>query len=117
MAQLIPGLVAKFIFPVGEELQREVLVEASAMPTLSDLEIEVLKKLANSEATTVPPNLRLRLEMRGLIRDRAEGVFLTDEGRRAAYQSSSVKTPALESKQADLDKRGRRMPHQRRLVF
>jgi len=86
------------------------------MPNLSDLEIEALRKLADGEAT-IEPRLRLRLEMLGLIRDRAAGVFLTEDGRRAASRSSSLEALTLEPHHADFDKRGRRKPHQRRSVL
>jgi hypothetical protein len=53
---------------------------------LSDLEIEVLRKLVNGEAVSLSSQLRLRLEMAGVLRDGARGIIVTDAGRRLSSQ-------------------------------
>jgi len=88
-------------------------------PNLSNLEIELLRKLANGEAVTVSSHLRLRLEMAGLLRDRANGIELTPGGRRVAdlpppVSATDSMTP---EPQHLLNSRGRRMPFRRRSVF
>jgi hypothetical protein len=87
-------------------------------PTLSALELEILCKLVNGEAVSLSSRHRLRLELAGVIREGAQGIVVTADGRRLASQkpADSAVNPAAASEPA-LDKRGRRMPHQRRSVF
>jgi len=85
---------------------------------LGDFELETLRKLANGEAVSLSSDLRLRLEMAGVIQDGARGVVLTTAGRRLANQKRdvAVRSPIPEPKFA-LDRRGRRLPFQRKSVF
>lgn len=85
---------------------------------LSDFELDILRKLINGESVSLPSHLRLRLEMAGLIQDRAGGIVVTAEGRRQASRKPDVTvgTPLPEPKLVR-DRRGRRLPYQRKLVF
>lgn len=85
---------------------------------LSNLELEILRKLVNGEAVTVSSTLRLRLEMAGVIRDEARGIVMTPKGLQLAKQkpAASPNTPLSKSTYV-LDKRGRRLPHQRKPIF
>ncbi|SEO93626.1 hypothetical protein SAMN02990966_03335 [Rhodospirillales bacterium URHD0017] len=88
-------------------------------PTLSTLELDILRKLVNGEAVTLSSQLRLRLEMAGVLRDGARGIVVTDAGKRLARQKPAdvaVGSPARDP-QAARDARGRRKPFQRRSVF
>jgi hypothetical protein len=88
-------------------------------PKLSNLELDLLRKLVNGEAVSLSSQLRLRLELAGAIRDGAQGVVVTADGRRLASQKpgeSTAGSPAPASKPA-MDRRGRRMPHQRKSIF
>lgn len=88
-------------------------------PTLSNLELEILRKLLNGEAVSLSSQLRLRLEMAGVLRDEARGIVLTQAGRRLASQKLAdvaVDRPAASPKVAR-DGRGRRLPFQRKSNF
>jgi hypothetical protein len=87
--------------------------------TLSNLEIDILRKLMNGEAISLSSQLRLRLEMAGVLRDGARGIVLTSSGKRLAQQKPAdvaVGSPAAAPKVAR-DGRGRRMPFQRKSIF
>jgi hypothetical protein len=87
-------------------------------PNLSNLELEILRKLVNREAVTVSSPLRLRLEMAGVIRDEARGIVVTPKGLLLAKQKPAAPTDTPLSKSTyALDKRGRRLPHQRKPIF
>lgn len=92
---------------------------------LTNLELDILRKLVNGEAVSLSSQLRLRLEMAGVLRDRAAGIVVTDAGRRLAGQKPAevavisptpFPAPAPAPKVAR-DGRGRRLPFQRRSVF
>ena len=87
--------------------------------TLSDLERDLLRKLANGDAVSLHSNIRLRLEMAGVIRDSASGVVLTEAGRRFAKQADSDddSTASARAPKVPLDRRGRRMPRRRQSPF
>ena len=93
----------------------------SAMKTaLTDLELEILRKLAAKTGVAVPSQLRLRLELAGVIRENAKGIALTAEGRRLAMQKvapSTANSPPLTNGREAVDKRGRRMPLRRKSIF
>ena len=55
-------------------------------PTLSTLELDILRKLVNGEAVSLSSHLRLRLEMAGVLRDGARGIVVTEAGKRLALQ-------------------------------
>lgn len=89
-------------------------------PTLSDLEVELLRKVLNGEAFTMPSHQRVRLELLGVIRDRPSGIVVTPEGRRLA--TASLRHELSEDAQTpkdtlSRDSRGRRMPFQRKSIF
>ena len=87
--------------------------------TLSNLELDILRKLMNGEAVSLSSQLRLRLEMAGVLRDGARGIVLTDAGKRLARQKPAdvaVSRPTAAPKVAR-DGRGRRLPFQRKSVF
>jgi hypothetical protein len=86
---------------------------------LTNLELDLLRKLVNGEAVSLSSQLRLRLEMAGVLRDGAAGIVVTDAGRRLAGQKPvevAADSPAPVPKVAR-DGRGRRLPFQRRSVF
>jgi hypothetical protein len=87
-------------------------------PTITALELEILCKLVNGEAVSLSSRHRLRLELAGVIQEGAHGIVVTADGRRLVSQTpvDSTAGPAAEATPA-LDKRCRRMPHQRRSVF
>ena len=103
---------------VGTQSSAERL---SAMKiALSNLELEILRKLAAKTGVAVPAQLRLRLELAGVIREGAKGITLTAEGRRLALQKaapSTASSPAPTDGREAVDKRGRRMPVRRKSVF
>ncbi|MBL6613059.1 MAG: hypothetical protein ISP49_11720 [Reyranella sp.] len=85
---------------------------------LSNLELEILRKLVNGESVTVSSSFRLRLEMAGVIRDEARGIVVTTKGLQLAKQKPAALTdPASSPGTYVLDKRGRRLPHQRKSIF
>jgi hypothetical protein len=92
---------------------------------LTNLEVDLLRKLVNGEAVSLSSQLRLRLEMAGVLRDGAAGIVLTAAGRRRAAQNpaeiaarSAAPAPTLSpAPKVARDGRGRRLPFQRRSVF
>jgi hypothetical protein len=86
---------------------------------LSNLELDILRKLVSGEAVSLSSQQRLRLELTGVIREGAHGIVVTADGRRLASQKLTESAPSSPSPQikSALDKRGRRLPHQRRSVF
>ena len=88
---------------------------------LTNLELDLLRKLVNGEAVSLSSQLRLRLEMAGVLRDGAAGMVVTAAGRRLASQkpvevAADRPSPVPPPKVAR-DGRGRRLPFQRRSVF
>jgi hypothetical protein len=86
---------------------------------LSDLEIEMLRKLVNGEAVAISSRQRLRLELAGVIREGAAGIVVTLTGRRLAREKpvdASAGEAAFDVK-VSRDRRGRRMPFQRKSIF
>ncbi|MBV8193738.1 MAG: hypothetical protein JO339_41415 [Alphaproteobacteria bacterium] len=84
-------------------------------------EHEILRAIAKSSTFPLSSMQRLRFELLGLIEDRADGVSLTDRGRRLALQPVPTQ-PASQRIQdihrtAPRDKRGRRLGHQRHTPF
>ena len=87
--------------------------------TLSNLELDILRKLVNGEAVSLSSQLRLRLEMAGVLRDGARGMVVTEAGKRLVRQRPADvagRSPAPDPKVAR-DSRGRRMPFQRKSNF
>ena len=86
---------------------------------LSDLEIEMLRKLVNGEAIAISSQQRLRLELAGMIREGAAGIVVTLTGRRLSREKpvdASAGEAAFDVK-VSRDRRGRRMPFQRKSIF
>ena len=86
---------------------------------LSDLEIEMLRKLVNGEAVSISSQQRVRLELAGMIREGAGGIVVTLAGRRLAREKpadASGGEPAVDVK-VSRDRRGRRKPFQRKSIF
>ena len=86
---------------------------------LSDLEIEILRKLVNGEAVSISSQQRVRLELAGMIREGAKGIAVTLTGRSLARQKPLDATAingAIGGKVLR-DSRGRRMPFQRKSIF
>jgi hypothetical protein len=86
---------------------------------LSDLEIEMLRKLVNGEAIAISSQQRLRLELAGMIREGAAGIVVTLTGRRLVREKpldASAGEAAFDVK-VSRDRRGRRMPFQRKSIF
>ena len=53
---------------------------------LTDLEIEMLRKLVNGEAVSISSQQRVRLELAGMIREGVAGIVVTLTGRRLARE-------------------------------
>jgi hypothetical protein len=86
---------------------------------LSELEVEILRKLVNGEAVSVSSQQRVRLELAGLIREGAAGIAVTAAGKSLALQereNATANDVALDAKVAR-DRRGRRLPFQRKSIF
>lgn len=88
-------------------------------PRLSVLEIELLRKVLNGEAFTMPSHQRVRLELLGVIRDSAGGVIVTPEGQRLAKASlkDAFEDAPMQKENVALNRRGRRLPYQRKSLF
>jgi hypothetical protein len=86
---------------------------------LSDLEIEILRKLVNGEAVSISSQQRIRLELAGMIREGPGGIVVTLTGRSLAREKPTEETArgARPEVKVARDRRGRRMPFQRRSVF
>ena len=88
---------------------------------LTNLELDLLRKLVNGEAASLSSQLRLRLEMAGVLRDGAAGIVVTATGRRLAAQKpvevAAVSPAPAAAPKVARDGRGRRLPFQRRSVF
>jgi ribosomal protein S19E (S16A) len=86
---------------------------------LSDLEIEMLRKLLNGEAVSISSQQRVRLELAGVIREGATGIVVTLTGRSLARENAADVTASLAATDVKVsrDRRGRRLPFQRRSVF
>jgi len=86
---------------------------------LSDLEIELLRKLVNGEAVSISSQQRVRLELAGMIREGAKGIVVAFAGRSLAREQPSIATAsdAALGVKVSRDKRGRRMPFQRKSIF
>jgi hypothetical protein len=92
---------------------------SAVAPTLSSLELEILRKLVNGEAVSLLSQQRLRLELAGALREGARGLVVTEAGKRLARQKPAevpISSPAVEPKVAR-DGRGRRMPNRRKSIF
>ena len=83
---------------------------------LSDLEVDLLRKLVNGEAVSVSSHQRIRLELAGVIRDGARGMVVTAEGRELARRDPAKATVSSLAGDVKIarDDRGRRMPFQRK---
>lgn len=84
-------------------------------------EHEILRAIAKSPSLPLSSTQRLRFEMLGLIEDRADGVCLTDRGRKLAQEPVPSPPPPQAAQDihraAPRDKRGRRLGHQRHSPF
>jgi hypothetical protein len=86
---------------------------------LSDLEIELLRKLVNGEAVSISSQQRVRLELAGMIREGANGIAVTLTGRSLPLEQPGAATASdgALGVRVSRDKRGRRMPFQRKSIF
>ena len=88
---------------------------------LTNLELDLLRKLVNGEAVSLSSQVRLRLEMAGVLRDGVSGIVVTAAGRRLTEQKPvevAADSPApIPGPKVVRDGRGRRLPFQRRSVF
>ena len=86
---------------------------------LSDLEIELLRKLVNGEAVSISSQQRVRLELAGMIREGPNGIVVTLTGRSLAREKPAEATAsdAAPGVTVSRDRRGRRMPFQRKSIF
>ena len=84
-------------------------------------EHEILRAIAKSPSFPLSSTQRLRFEMLGLVEDRADGVWLTERGRRLAREPVPAGPPSQTLRDmhrgAARDKRGRRLGHQRHTPF
>ena len=82
---------------------------------LSDLEVDILRKLVNGEAVSLSSHQRVRLELADMIR---EGPNVTLTGRGLAREKADANaTEAAPEVNVLRDRRGRRMPFQRKSMF
>ena len=74
---------------------------------LSDLEVDILRKLV------------VRLELAGMIREGPNGIAVTLTGRSLAREQPADSTANLAAPDVKVsrDRRGRRMPFQRKSIF
>jgi hypothetical protein len=86
---------------------------------LSDLEIEILRKLVNGEAVYISSQQRVRLELAGMIREGPNGIVVTLTGRSLVREKppGATATDAARGVKVSRDRRGRRMPFQRKSIF
>ena len=86
---------------------------------LSDLEVAILRKLINGEAVSIPSQQRVRLELAGMIREGPDGIAVTLTGRSLAHEKprGATATDASLGVRMVRDRRGRRMPFQRKSIF
>ena len=84
---------------------------------LSDLEVEILTKLVNGEAVSISSQQRVRLELAGMIREGANGIAVTLTGRSLAREKPADESGGDGAPEIKRDRRGRRMPFQRRSIF
>lgn len=86
---------------------------------LSDLEIELLRKLVNGETVSISSQQRVRLEFAGMIREGAKGIVVTPKGRSLAREKPAEATAGDGVRDINVarDSRGRRMPFQRKSIF
>lgn len=84
-------------------------------------EHEILRAIAKSPSFPLSSTQRLRFEMLGLIEDRANGVRLTEHGRKLAHEQPEAPPPPQTMQEIHeglpRDKRGRRLGRQRRSPF
>lgn len=84
---------------------------------LSDLEVEILRKLVNGESVSVSSQQRVRLELAGMIREGAGGIVVTLTSRSLVREKPTDATASNAASNIKRDRRGRRMPFQRRSIF
>jgi hypothetical protein len=86
---------------------------------LSDLEIEILRKLVIGEAVSISSQQRVRLELAGMIREGAEGIVVTLDGRSLARNkpANATGSDAAPDVKVSRNSRGRRKPFQRTSIF
>ena len=86
---------------------------------LSDLEIELLRKLMNGEAVSISSQQRVRLELAGMIKEGPKGIVVTPAGRSLARAKLAEATASGAAHEINVsrDSRGLRIPFQRRSVF
>ena len=86
---------------------------------LSDLEVAILRKLINGEAVSIPSQQRVRLELAGMIREGPDGIAVTLTGRSLACEkvTHATSSDAAAGVTVSRDRRGRRMPFQRKSIF
>ena len=86
---------------------------------LSDLEIELLRKLVNGEAASIHSRQRVRLELAGMIKEGPKGIVVTPTGRSVARAKPAevAANGAVRDINVSRDSRGRRMPFQRKSIF
>jgi hypothetical protein len=86
---------------------------------LSDLEIELLRKLMNGEAVSISSPQRVRLELAGMIKEGPKGIVVTPTGRSLARAKPAelAANGAVRDINVSRDSRGRRMPFQRKSIF
>ena len=88
---------------------------------LGTQEHDLLRAMSSSRSVPLSSTQRLRFELLGLIEDRADGIALTERGRRLAEQPAPTAPGPRKSREihrdAPRDKRGRRLGHQRQTPF
>jgi hypothetical protein len=107
--------------PRVSQTRRNSIIMNSKLSRLGAQEHEILRAIAKSASVPLSSTQRLRFEMLGLIEDRADGVCLTERGRKVANGSIDASPPPPTTQDlhrtSPRDKRGRRLGHQRRSPF
>jgi hypothetical protein len=94
-------------------------MEGTVRLRLSDLEIEILRKLVNGEAVSLSSQQRVRLELAGMIREGPNGIVVTLTGRSLAREKATDANATEAASEVNVlrDRRGRRLPFQRKSIF
>lgn len=81
-------------------------------------DLDLLRAIARGERPPLSSSYRVRLEMMGLLRDSARGVFLTEEGERQAANGVAVDPPLEQPpRPSNRDSLGRKAAGERLVPF
>jgi hypothetical protein len=84
---------------------------------LSTSDVGILAALRRGESPEVASVHRVRLELKGLVRDTVKGLVLTPLGRDAALSTPNIKHEVMEQPIRRLDAAGRKRMLERQTTF